>query len=74
MPENPKRQIEPDREITIEDLYPELDSDQRAEAEYRLLGYLSVVKRVFERICREQPEVLTELEHGATLRKKDTTD
>lgn len=58
------------KKITIADLYPELSPEQQADAEYRLLGYLAVVKRIFERICREKPKVLTELERRATLRRQ----
>lgn len=59
-----------DREITIADLYPDLSPQEQREAEYRLLRYLAVVKRIFERISRENPELLTELERRAMLRKK----
>lgn len=57
--------------ITIVDLYPELTPEQQADAEYRLLGYLEIVKRIFERVCREHPHILTELERRAMLRKKE---
>jgi hypothetical protein len=64
-----------DREITIDDLYPDLSPQEREEAHFRLLRYLAVVKRIFERISREQPELLTELERRAMLRKKrDSAD
>lgn len=56
--------------ITIGDLYPELSSEQQAEAEYRLLRYLALVRRIFERIARENPELLTKLERRAMLRKE----
>lgn len=56
--------------ITIGDLYPELLPEQQAEAEYHLLRYLALVKRIFERIAREKPELLTKLEHRAMLRKE----
>lgn len=56
--------------ITIADLYPELTPEQLAEAEYRLLRYLAVVRTIFERIVREEPELLTELERRAMLRKE----
>jgi hypothetical protein len=56
--------------VTIDDLYPELSPDDRAEAEFHLLGYLDVVRRIFERICREQPELLTELEKTASLKQE----
>jgi hypothetical protein len=56
--------------MTVADLYPELTPEQQADAEYRMLGYLAVVKQIFESICRDKPEILTELERRATLRKK----
>lgn len=56
--------------ITIHDLYPELSPEQQAEAEYHLLRYLALVKRIFERIAREKPELLTKLERRAMLRKE----
>lgn len=65
-----KQSGEPDRNLTISGLYPALTQEQQADAEYRLLKYLDVVKHIFERICRENPRLLTELERRATLRKK----
>ena len=59
-----------DGEITIADLYPDLSPEQQQEAEYRMLRYLAVVKEIFEEICESQPEVLTELERRAMLRKE----
>jgi hypothetical protein len=56
--------------ITIGDLYPDLSPEQQAEAEYHLLRYLALVKRIFERIARENPELLTKLERRAMLRKE----
>lgn len=57
-----------DDEITIADLYPNLTPEQQAEAEYRMLRYLAVVKDIFEEICEEKPELLTELERQFMLR------
>jgi hypothetical protein len=57
-------------QIAIGDLYPELSPDEQAEAEYHLLRYLRLVRRIFERIRREKPELLTELERRAMLRKE----
>jgi hypothetical protein len=68
MPEKDYRQFE--SEITIADLYPELSPDEQRQAEYRLLRYLEVCREVFEEICESQPEVLTELERRAMLRRK----
>lgn len=56
--------------VTVANLYPELPPGEREEAEYRLLRYLTVVRRIFERIARERPEILPELEKYATVRKK----
>lgn len=68
MPENDHRQFEGD--ITIADLYPDLSPEQLHEAEYRMLRYLAVVKEIFEEICESKPEILTELERRAMLRKE----
>ncbi|MGI8467316.1 MAG: hypothetical protein ACR2N3_02580 [Pyrinomonadaceae bacterium] len=63
---------------TIADLYPELSPEQQAAAEFYLSGYLDVVRRIFERISIEQPELLTKLEKPAILRQDkslpDSTD
>ncbi len=68
MPEKDYRQFKSD--ITIADLYPGLSPEQQAEAEYRLLRYLTVVRDIFEQITLEDPELLTELERRAMLRRK----
>lgn len=68
MTEKDSRQF--NKRITIGDLYPELSPEQQAEAEYHLLRYLALVRRIFERIARENPELLTELEQRAMLRKE----
>jgi hypothetical protein len=68
MPEKEYSQSE--RDITIADLYPDLSPDEQQEAEYRLLRYLAVVKEIFEEICESKPELLTELERRAMLRKE----
>lgn len=59
-----------DLRVTVADLYPELSPEEQAEAEFYLLGYLDVVRRIFERVCREQPELLTELEKTASLKQE----
>lgn len=69
MPENESEQ--PEGGITIEDLYPQLSSEEQAEAEYRMLRYLTVVKDIFERIIEENPKILTELEQRAMLKKRE---
>ncbi len=57
-------------EITVADLYPDLSPAEQAEAEYRMLRYLTVVREIFERICEKNPNILTELERRAMLRKE----
>ncbi len=57
-------------DISIANLYPNLSPEEQAEADYRLLGYLAIVKRIFERVVKERPDILTELERRAMLRKK----
>lgn len=68
MSEKDHRQF--DGNISVADLYPDLSSEKQQEAEYRLLRYLAVVKEIFERVAQENPEVLTELERRAMLRKE----
>ena len=67
-----KNSFHKEQEPTVADLYPNLSPEQQAEAEFYLLRYLAVVKRIFERIAREQPELLLELEKRARLRKEET--
>lgn len=59
-----------DGRLKIADLYPNLAPEQQTEAEYHLLRYLELVRRIFERIARENPELLTKLERRAMLRKE----
>jgi hypothetical protein len=40
---------DPNQEVTIRDLYPDLTPKQQEEAEYFLDRYLSVVRRIYER-------------------------
>lgn len=68
MPEKEFPQFE--GEISISDLYPDLSPEEQREAEYRLFRYFAVVKEIFEEICESKPEVLTELERRAMLRKE----
>ncbi len=41
--------LDPDREITIQDLYPQFTPEQQAEAEYRLDRFLDLIVRIYER-------------------------
>lgn len=65
----PQSNSQDEKEIIVADLYPQLTPEQQKEAEYYLLCYLAVVKRIFERIAREDPKLLLELEKRARLRK-----
>ncbi len=42
-----------DRDITIQDLYPDLSPKEQQEAEYRLLKYLAIVRRIWDRYEQE---------------------
>ena len=57
--------------LTIADLYPDLSPEEQRKAEYRLLRYLITVRKIFERVVREDPELLTELKRRAMLRKRE---
>ncbi len=66
MNENPSQN---EKEITVSDLYPKLSPERQAEARENWLRYLAITKRIFEYICREKPEILTELKRRAMLRR-----
>lgn len=44
----------------IEKLYPDFTPEEREEAEYTLKRYLNLVWRIYSRLKRENPEILTE--------------
>jgi hypothetical protein len=71
MPENfnqiPNRQNKPP---SIAELYPQLSAAEQAAAEEKWRRYLRVVRRIFEYIGEEHPEILTELEQRVMLRKQ----
>jgi hypothetical protein len=46
--------------ITIQDIYPQLSLEEQTEAEHNLKEYVLLVWRIFERLEREDPEILTE--------------
>ncbi len=52
-PQRPKEQI------TIRDLFPDLGEDQLKEVEETFHSYLNALWRIYERLKRERPEVLT---------------
>lgn len=43
----------------IDKLYPDFTPEEREEAEYTLKRYLDLVWRIYSRIKRENPEILT---------------
>jgi hypothetical protein len=45
--------------ISIQDVYPDLTKSEQAEAEHNLRAYVRVVWRIYERLQRENPELLT---------------
>jgi RIO-like serine/threonine protein kinase len=53
--------------VTIEEVYPDLTPEQQQEAAYFLRRYLSVIRRIFERLEREKQEQLTASKGADTL-------
>ena len=41
--------LDPDQDVTIQDLYPELNKEEQEEAEHYLKRYLAVMRRIYER-------------------------
>jgi hypothetical protein len=61
---------EDEKTISIGDLYPDLTANEWIEAEENVRRYLDVVKRIFDYVYEQKPEILTELRRRATLRKE----
>ena len=61
--------IENKKRIMISELYPGLTSEEQIEVEANLLRYLGVVKRIFEQLSEQKPEILTEIRKRVRLRK-----
>jgi len=71
MSDESSQQLITAKQPSFADLFPELTSDdQQRDADYRLRGYLSVVKRIFDRVCDEKSDILTELQRRARLRRR----
>jgi len=62
--------IENDSRSTLANFYPQQPPEAMLEAEENLHLYLGVVKRIFENVRKEKPEILTELRRRARLRRK----
>jgi hypothetical protein len=41
--------LKPNKEVTIQDLYPELNEEEQEEAEHYLKRYLAVIRQIYER-------------------------
>lgn len=65
----PKR----DRELTIRDLYPDLDGAQLQEAEANLGLYLGVVLQIYERV-RSDPKAYAQLQRLTRLENDGAMD
>lgn len=52
------------------EIYPHLLLHESAETEEILRQYLGIVKRIFENMRKEKPEILTELRRRAKVRKE----
>lgn len=53
--------IEKKKRITIQDVYPKFSPEEQAEAEDNLREYALLVWRIYKRVKRENPEMLTEM-------------
>jgi hypothetical protein len=52
-------------------LYPHLSAKEQADAEYNLKRYVHLVRRIFERVNRENPKLLTVLLKKGRLKTPD---
>lgn len=57
---------------TTHHLYPGLSPEEQAEAEYNLRQYARLVWRIYERVRREDPELLTDLLKNDTVQTDST--
>jgi hypothetical protein len=64
--------MDDNKEITIADLYPELTPEQQTEAQARLLQYLAIVRKIFNRLVEtgEIDNVLLKIQWEKRNRKK----
>lgn len=53
--------FEKKKRITIQEIYPNLSPEELSEAEYNLREYALLVWRIYKRVKRENPEMLTEM-------------
>jgi hypothetical protein len=60
-----------EKQITIQNVYPDLSSEEQAEAEHNLKEYVLLVWRIFQRLEREDPEILTEALKNDRVRSTD---
>lgn len=49
------------KRITIQEVYPDFTPQEQAQAEYNLREYTLLIWRIYERVKRENPELLTEI-------------
>lgn len=56
----------------LKKLYPDYTDDELAEAEETLSRYIALVRRIYERVKRENPELLTRELLNAKLKKPRT--
>lgn len=57
-------------QISVTDVYPNIEADDAREVEETVRRYLTVVRCVFDHIQRADPTILTELRRRARLRKQ----
>ena len=58
-----------EKRAALRSLYPDYTDDELAEAEETLSRYISLVRRIYERLRRENPELLTKELLNAKLKE-----
>lgn len=72
---SPEDFLNPSQKLpAVADLYPELSLEQQQEIEYNLRRYVTVIRRIYERVKRENPALLTELLGEDTLEEPSAPD
>ena len=59
-----------EKNVSLNELFPQLSEEEQREAEENLRQYLAVVRRIFDYVHANDPKILTELRRSARLRKE----
>ena len=60
---------EREKRLALQKLYPDYAEDELDEAEETLTRYIALVRRIYERVKRENPQLLTKELLNAKLKK-----